>query len=136
MMLLYCTGPLPFPPFRVLIGPLMSVEINSYFSFARRFFWKRGMLRTGNFFHFWFMITWIITRNIMYPAILVIMVGTWWGHRDMPLQPLHVGALFIPVQAYFVYMNFAWTRGLFTPIVKNVYKTIREKLAGKSKKID
>jgi hypothetical protein len=74
------------------------------------------------------MITWIVTRNIIYPAILIVMVRTWWGHRDMPLQPMHVGALFIPVQAYFVCMNFVWTIDLFTPIVKNVYKTIREKL--------
>ena len=116
-VLVYLFGGLPWPHTRKLIGPLMLVEINSFFAVARRVFWKRHNLAAGNFFHNLFMSTWIPTRNVLYPAILVVLI------RNCRQHVCYI--LLVPLHFYFCMANFTWTQQLWTPILRDCYRYVQ-----------
>lgn len=133
MVLLYLICPTPWPYVRPFMGPIMSVEVNSWFSFARRVAWKRQHW-SGDIFHGLFMVTWILTRVILYPLLMVVFcrIAYYWIYP--PFESKHLPILFFPVHFYFCVMNLIWTRDLFTPIIMNGYKWAQCKLLAIKKK--
>ena len=120
VVLLYIICPLPWMCFRPFMGPLMSVEFNSFFAIARRVAWKRNCQSVGNFFHFMFLSTWIQFRCILYPAIGVAFLRCAHVHFRPPFTAFQLSIVFLPVHFYFVIMNLYWTKLLFTPILRDV----------------
>ena len=109
--------------------------------------WKSGYQTAGDAFHFLFLASWIVTRCIIYPALMVVFVRYWWvvmvppferwvnfiPPRELPwIQYLPIA--YFPVHVYFVVMNLKWTRDLFTPIVKNLYARVRSWWSGDNEK--
>jgi hypothetical protein len=105
----------------------MTVEINSFFSFARRVAWKKNHW-SGNVFHVLFMLTWILTRVVIYPALMFVYCRIAIKHIPPPFTTFQLAGFALPVHAYFVVMNLIWTRDLFTPIIKNCLRSVRRYL--------
>ena len=126
--LIYMIAPLPWKYFRPFTGQLVSVEINSFLSFARRVAWKRGHKWAGDVFHVLFLASWIWTRLIIYPALMVVFLKIAYEEVRPPYTTQHLPLLFVPVHGYFVVMNFVWSKQLFTPIVQQVYREVKQRL--------
>ena len=131
MSLLYLLAPLPWVYVRPFMGPIISVEINSFLSFARRVAWKSKHW-SGDILHVLFLLSWVVTRVLIYPALLVVFLRMVYIWVHPPFSLIHLPIFFVPVHCYFVYMNLVWTRQLFTPLLKQWFARLKQLVTGKT----
>lgn len=97
----------------------MSVEVNTWFLIARRVFNKQGLppwtidlpfavsfrvkLISVSFYA-----TWILTRNLLYPVIWVLMLRMFLEH-SAESDHINVMAIALPFHTIFCFLNFKWS---------------------------
>jgi TLC domain len=124
--LFYLLGPLNYPEYRWMLGPCVSVEINTCFLVLRRLIYK-AKSKTGStsapsntvgsfcfnafaeLVSLLFYITWIITRLCVYPTILYILL-------QLAVEGKHGPLLFAPVHGILCILYAKWSYEIFTPI--------------------
>lgn len=120
--------PLYFPEYRWFMGPVMSVEINTWFLIARRVLYKRQMPTwVTDPINFSFYASWLFVRCFVYPALLWIFVKMADEGIRRTQSIMHIQLLFIPLHFIFVLLNLKWTYDLFTPIFKRWFGTAETK---------
>jgi hypothetical protein len=117
--LLYIILPYIYPEVRWIMGACMSVEVNTWFLIARRVFNKQGLppwtidlpfavsfrvkLISVSFYA-----TWILTRNLLYPVIWVLMLRMFLEH-SAESDHINVMAIALPFHTIFCFLNFKWS---------------------------
>mmetsp|Transcript_31840 Transcript_31840/g.52487 ORF Transcript_31840/g.52487 Transcript_31840/m.52487 type:complete len:324 (+) Transcript_31840:23-994(+) len=120
----YMLVPLFFPKLRfVMVGAFRSVDFNTWFLISRRVFNKQGFppwiiglpmiisIRV-KIISILFYATWIVTRCIIYPILLVDLIERWQVRTALLKTPFNVGAIIVPLHSCFVVLNFKWSYDL------------------------
>lgn len=120
--LLYIMVPFFAPELRWCMGACMSVEINTWFLIARRVFNKAGFppwiidlsfvsIRV-KLISICFYITWIGIRCILYPIIMVYIVGRWRMESVKAGTYFNIELISPVLHSSFCILNFKWTYDL------------------------
>lgn len=108
------------------MGPLLSVEVNTWFLILRRVVFKSSSEKpvhplvaytVSGMFYF----TWIVIRCIIYPWVLVTFFQL--AAEEMRTTGFHLAMTFIPLQASLCILNIKWSYDLFTPILRRWFGT-------------
>jgi hypothetical protein len=121
--ILYMLIPWFYPEYRFVMGALLFVEINTWFLIARRVFNKQGFppwiidlppfvsIRI-KLISVFFYLTWIVIRCIIYPYVLLELVGVYDERSRRLNTRFNVCLISLSLQACFVILNFKWTYDL------------------------
>jgi TLC domain len=103
------------------MGACLTVEINTWFLILRRVLYKRK-----DFIHpivtdvvsFFFYLTWIVIRMILYPLIMYIFVQMAVAEVQTTGRLWHWPMMFLPVHFFLCILNLKWSYDLFAPMLR------------------
>jgi hypothetical protein len=120
----YMLVPLFYPNLRfIMVGAFRSVDLNTWFLISRRVFNKQGFppwiiglpmiisIRV-KVISILFYITWVVTRCIISPILLVELMERWTRRTALMNTPFNHGAVVIILHFCFVALNFKWSYDL------------------------
>lgn len=125
--IIYLSAPLYYTRYQCYMGPLLSVELNTWFLICRRLVHRSNYCPSGyakvspiitTAVSTLFYITWVAIRCYLYPHILVHFFYIWKEEIEAEGKYLFLELLFIPVHTVLCILNLKWTYDLFKPIIQ------------------
>ena len=119
VVLFYLLGPVLWPTYRWFVGPVLSVEINTWFLILRRVVYKKNIVMLSDAVSFSFYLSWIIIRCGVHPLILFEYLCLAKEKIQETGQLWHWPMIMIFLQFVLCCLNLKWSYDLFCPIVKS-----------------